>query len=166
MKRILFAAIALSSVFFTACEPEEEKIDISYEKALMNRRWQLVDMTQNPNINEPSNTWWPLYSSLDPCVVDNRLIFTSKSTAILDEHFRLCTPSDPQITEFDYFFENEEVIKIYPKGANPEGPYWRHGKFTWLGGSINKFSIEQYTYNETTPDVVVSTIYTYQEVEN
>lgn len=166
MKKILFSAFALSSIMFSSCEPEEPKIDISYEKALMDRTWKVVEMVQNPNVNDPENTWYSIYNSQDPCILDNILIFTSKNTAILDEHFRKCNISDPQEIRLNYMLENENHIKLYAEGGNAGGPYWRSGDFKWLNEGIKRFSIDERIADPTTPDILVSTIYTYEKIED
>lgn len=166
MKKILFAAFALTSVIFSSCDTDEPQIDISYEKALMDKSWEVVAMTQNPNVNEPTNTWYSIYDSQDPCIKDNVLIFTSKSTATLDELYRKCNPSDPQEIKLNYILQNDNYIKLYAEGGSADGPYWRSGDFKWLDQGILKFTIEERTSHPSTPEVVVSTIYTYQKRNN
>ncbi len=163
MKKILFAAFALSSVIFSSCDTEDPKIDISYEKALMDKSWEVVGITQDPNINEPTNTWYSIWDGVDPCIKDNVLIFTSKSTAVLDELYRKCAPLDPEQIALNYVLQNENYIKLYPEGGNAEGPYWRSGDFKWLKEGITSFTIEEKTSHPSTPEVVVSTIYTYKK---
>lgn len=164
MKKLVFASLALATLL-SSCEEKEPKVDISYEKALMNRKWIVVQVRQNANVNEPTNVWNDITNSADPCVKDNRLMFTSKTEALLDEHFRKCTESDPQTRDYGYVLENENYIKIFTNRADINGSTWRGGAFDW-SDSITRFTIDERIANPLTPTVLVSTIYTYQNIAN
>lgn len=164
MKKLVFASLALATLL-SSCEETEPKVDISYEKALMNRKWQVVKVQQNANVNEPTNVWHDITNSTDPCISDNRLTFISKTDAQLDEHYRKCTESDPQTRDYGYVLENENYIKIFSNRADINGTTWRGGAFKW-SDSITRFTIDERKANPATPTVLVSTIYTYQNVPN
>lgn len=164
MKKLVFASLALATLL-SSCEEKEPKVDISYEKALMNRKWIVVQVKQNANVNDPANAWQDITNSADPCVKDNRLTFVSKTDAQLDEHYLKCTPSDPQYRDYGYVIENENYIKIFTNRGDINGSTWRGGAFKW-SDSITRFTIDERIANPATPTILVSTIYTYQNVQN
>lgn len=164
MKKLVFASLALATLL-SSCEEKEPKVDVSYEKALMNKKWIVVQVKQNANVNDPTNVWQDITNSADPCVKDNRLTFVSKTDAQLDEHYRKCTESDPQFRDYGYVLENENYIKIFTNRGDINGSTWRGGAFKW-SDSITRFTIDERIANPTTPTILVSTIYTYQNVQN
>lgn len=164
MKKILFAVLAASALLLSSCEEKEPKIDISYNKALMDKYWVVTNVTQNPNVNEPANAWYDITNSQPPCVRDNRITFTTKANAVLDEHFMKCTESDPQTTDYGYVILNDNYIKIYTDGADIDLSTWRGGMFKLE--NISKFTIDERKSNPSTPEILVSTIYTYEKAPN
>lgn len=160
MKKILLAALA-AACFLTSCKDEEPKIDISYEKALMDKHWILTDLKVNPDVNVPTNTWTSTFGSIPPCVKDNKWYFPSKSDLTIFEHWAKCTASDPDSRSLFYTIQNEKTIKIYSNKANVEGSIIVQGDFKLV--DINTFTIDE--RKQVNATVTSSTIYTYSKEE-
>lgn len=166
MKKILVASFALISLVLSSCEKESPMIDVSFEKALMDKKWRVVKVTQNPNVNEPLNTWYEITNSIEPCKMDDRLQFKSPSEVTFINHFKKCTESDPDTKDYGYTIENEKYIKIFENWNDVNNSTWRGGEFAWQmhnDSTIVQFTIDERKSAPSTPDIVVSTIYTYQK---
>lgn len=155
MKKILFAVLG-ATCFLASCE-EDPMVDISYEKALMDKHWILTDVKQNPNVNVPTNTWSSIFGSLPICLRDNKWYFTSTTDLTISEHWTKCTPSDPDNRNLFYTIENENYMKIYSNKSNVSGSMVVQGDFKLV--DINTFTIDE--RKQTSSTVTTSTVYTY-----
>lgn len=158
MKKLLFAVLC-SSFFLTSCK-EEAKVDISFEKNLMDKHWVLADLKNNPNVNVPTNTWTSVYGGVAPCVKDNRWFFKSTSDLSIDEYWTKCTTSAPDITNVFYNIQNENYIKIYSNKSNVDGSIIVKGDFKMV--DVNTFTIDERKQGSTSA-ITISNIYTYKK---
>lgn len=159
MKKILLATIA-AACFLTSCK-DEPKIDISYEKALMDKDWILTDIQVNPNVKVPTNTWTSSFGSIPPCLKDNKWYFKSTSDLTISEHWTKCSPSDPDTKNLFYTIQNENYIKIYSNKSNVDGSIVVKGDFKLV--DIKTFTIDE--RKDVSSTVTTSTIYTYTKEE-
>ena len=159
MKKILLATIG-AALFLTSCE-DEPKINISYEKALMDKHWILTDVKVNSNVKVPTNTWTSTFGSIPPCVKDNKWYFPSTSDLSVFEHWTKCSPSDPDLRSLFYNIQNENYIKIYSNKANVDGSIVVKGDFKLV--DIKTFTIDE--RKDVSSTFTTSTIYTYSKEE-
>ncbi|HTO16829.1 MAG TPA: hypothetical protein VLZ83_13755 [Edaphocola sp.] len=164
MKKIIFGALAICTLFASCDTKDIPKIDVSIEKALMDQKWKIAKLEVNPDINQPGNSWNNVGASTDPCIMDNRLIFTSKFDVVMDEHYRKCSETDPQTRDFKYALFNDNYLKIGNDPYNETDPGYMSGDFKLV--DINTFTLDVHTSSPTVPDVVTSTKYTFTKTKN
>ncbi|RQO31445.1 hypothetical protein DBR32_05645 [Taibaiella sp. KBW10] len=158
MKKVLLAVLC-STLLFTSCK-EEAKIDISYEKTLMDKHWVLTDLKNNPNVNVSTNTWTSTFGSVAPCLKDNRWFFKSTSDLSIDEYWTKCTSSAPDVANVFYVIQSENYIKIYTNKSNVDGSILVKGDFKMV--DVNTFTIDERKQG-TTAAITISNIYTYKK---
>ena len=159
MKKFLFAALC-GSVLLSSCQPEP-MIDISYEKALMDKRWVLADVKNNPNTKVETNVWTSTFGSIPPCIKDNKWTFTSRTNLVVDEGWTKCTGSAPQTLELFYDVSDEKTMKIFSDRTNPDNTIIIKGDFKMV--DINTFSIDERKPNPADTTKIISNIYTYKK---
>ncbi|HRP89761.1 MAG TPA: hypothetical protein PKX92_06955 [Edaphocola sp.] len=164
MKKIIFGAIAICT-FYTSCDTKDiPKVDVSVEKALMDQKWKVMKIQLNPDINQTGGSYTDITASTDPCILDNRLIFTSKVDVSMDEHYRKCTTSAPQTQAYKYIIKNDNYIKIANDPNNDNDPGFLSGDFQLI--DINTFKVDVKVATPSNPNVVTSTIYTFVKTKN
>ena len=92
MKNLKLFAVLIFTLAFASCDNIE--IDLPINSDLADTQWELVSF-----IIEDDNGTNETIGDMEPCELDNVLVFNSNSTFAFDEGLTKCDTDDPQIQD-------------------------------------------------------------------
>jgi len=121
MKRKITSALLLFvlAITFIGCKKEEDKQDggsstptptASKTELLIGKNWKLTAWTVDPAQEIDAVLTNDLYSTVQPCDVDNFIRFSADNTMITDQGTDFCNPDAPQTIQSNWGWKSNETV--------------------------------------------------------
>ncbi len=122
-----------------------EKYVPSRAELLVNRNWRLTAETEQIGGWQPTD----VFASYQACEKDNFIRFEGNGQLKMDEGATKCSPSDPQTTFMNYYFNGYSTITLNASGMQQQ-LYIQNLDANTLVVQSNYYTPQGYTYNTKT----------------